>query len=147
MSNPAARLNELVTVVDRLEQVLAKETEMLDSLQTGELTPVIEEKQRLSEAYQRIHEELTDDPSPLSILTEAQKEGLRDLLSRFRNTTRENERALGAAKHVSERVIEAVVDSVKKHNSRNSGYTSQGARGFNGGRDPGIVPVAIDRNI
>ena len=85
MSNPAARLNELVTVLDRLETLMSQETELLRRVRISEAAPIALEKQRLAEVYAQLHQQLVEDPAPLSILTDSQRQGLRDMLAHFRS--------------------------------------------------------------
>ena len=114
MTNPAARLNELVVVLERLETVMSQETELLRRVKVTESAPFAQEKQRLAEVYSQLHQQMVEDPTPLSILNESQRQGLREMLARFKKTTEENERAVKACKTVNERVIQTVIDAVKQ---------------------------------
>ena len=98
MTNPAARLNELVTVLDRLETVMSQETELLRRVKISESAPFALEKQRLADVYAQMHQQLVEDPTPLAILTESQRQGFRDMLAHFRKTAEANERAVNACK-------------------------------------------------
>ena len=98
MTNPAARLNELVVVLERLETVMSQETELLRRVKVTESAPFAQEKQRLAEVYSQLHQQMVEDPTPLSILNESQRQGLREMLARFKKTTEENERAVKACK-------------------------------------------------
>ena len=44
MTNPAARLNELVVVLERLETVMSQETELLRRVKVTESAPFAQEK-------------------------------------------------------------------------------------------------------
>jgi flagellar biosynthesis/type III secretory pathway chaperone len=146
MSNPAARLNELVTVLDRLETLMSQETELLRRVRVSEAAPVAAEKQSLAEVYAQLHQQLVEDPSPLTILTESQRQGLRDMLAHFRKTAEANERAVNACKTVSERVIQTMVEAVKTKRVEHASY---GANGMIGGgwREQKGVSLALDRRV
>lgn len=146
MSNPAARLNDLVTVLERLETVMSQETELLRRVRISESAPFALEKQRLAEVYAEMHQQLVEDPSPLSILTESQRQGLRDMLAHFRKTTEANERAVKACKTVSERVIQTVVEAVKNKRVEHAGYGANGVIGA-GWKEPKAVSLAFNQQV
>ena len=146
MSNPAARLNDLVTVLDRLETLMSQETELLRRVRISEAAPVAAEKQRLAEVYAHMHQQLVEDPSPLTILTESQRQGLRDMLAHFRKTAEANERAVNACKTVSERVIQTLVEAVKSMRVEHASYGSNGMIG-GGWREQKGVSLALDRQV
>jgi flagellar biosynthesis/type III secretory pathway chaperone len=146
MSNPAARLNELVTVLDRLETLMSQETALLRRVRISEAAPIAAEKQRLAEVYAQMHQQLVEDPAPLSILNDSQRQGLRDILGHFRKTADENERAVKACKTVSERVIQTVVNAVKNKRVEHASY---GANGLVGGgwKEQKGVSLALDQRV
>jgi len=146
MTNPAARLNELVTVIERLETVMSQETELLRRIKISESAPFAQEKQRLAEVYSNLHQQMVEDPAPLSILTESQRKGLRDMLARFRKTAEENERAVGACKTVSERLIQTVVIAVKQSRVEHASYGANGLIG-SGWKEQKAVSLAYDKHV
>ncbi len=145
MTNPAARLNELVTVLDRLETVMSQETELLRRVRVSESAPFALEKQRLAEVYAQMHQQLVEDPTPLAILTESQRQGFRDMLAHFRKTAEANERAVNACKTVSERVIQTVVNAVKQNRVQHASYGANGVIGT-GWKEQKGVSLALDRH-
>jgi hypothetical protein len=144
MNNPAAYLNELVVVVDRLEQVLEAETDCLKRMQVGEASGLLAEKSRLAEAYERLQSGLARDPTPFSLLTSGQRQGLRDMLERFRRVLADNERAILSAKTVGERVIQTIIDAVKQDRLSNAGYSAAGM--LSAGRRAGGSAVTLSLN-
>jgi flagellar biosynthesis/type III secretory pathway chaperone len=146
MTNPAARLNELVTVLERLETVMAQETELLRRVKISESAPFAAEKQRLAEVYSHLHQQMVEDPAPLSILNESQRQGLRDMLAHFRKTAEANERAVKACKTVSERVIQTVIDAVKQKRVEHASYGSNGIIGT-GWKEQKGISLTIDRHV
>ena len=126
MSNPAQSLNELVVVIDRLEQVLEAETDCLKRMQVKEAESLLADKSRLAESYERLQAGLAEDPTPFSLLTAGQRQGLRDMLERFRRVLVDNERAILAAKSVGERVVQTIIDAVKQDRLTNAGYSADG---------------------
>ncbi|MBI1776647.1 MAG: hypothetical protein HYR63_14980 [Proteobacteria bacterium] len=146
MNNPAACLNELVVVVDRLEHVLEAETDCLKRMQVSEASGLLSEKTRLAEAYERVQSSLAEDPTPFKLLTAGQREGLRDILDRFRRVLADNERAILAAKGVGERVIETIISAVKQDRLTNAGYSKEGvlAAGPRGGK---AVTLSLNQAI
>ncbi|MBL8691121.1 MAG: hypothetical protein JNL04_18590 [Rhodospirillaceae bacterium] len=146
MTNPAARLNELVVVLERLETVMSQETELLRRVKVTESAPFAQEKQRLAEVYSQLHQQMVEDPTPLSILNESQRQGLREMLARFKKTTEENERAVKACKTVSERVIQTVIDAVKQKRVEHASYGSNGVIGT-GWKENKAVSLAYDKHV
>ena len=136
MTNPAARLNELVTVLDRLETVMSQETELLRRVKVSESAPFALEKQRLAEVYAQMHQQLVEDPTPLAILTESQRQGFRDMLAHFRKTAEANERAVNACK--------TVVNAVKQNRVQHASYGANGVIGT-GWKEQKGVSLALDR--
>lgn len=146
MTNPAARLNELVVVLERLETVMSQETELLRRVKITASAPFAQEKQRLAEVYSQLHQQMVEDPTPLSILNESQRQGLREMLARFKKTTEENERAVKACKTVSERVIQTVIDAVKQKRVEHAGYGANGVVGT-GWKEQKAVSLAYDKHV
>ena len=146
MTNPAAQLNELVVVLERLETVMSQETELLRRVKVTESAPFAQEKQRLAEVYSQLHQQMVEDPTPLSILNESQRQGLREMLARFKKTTEENERAVKACKTVSERVIQTVIDAVKQKRVEHASYGSNGVIGT-GWKENKAVSLAYDKHV
>ncbi len=146
MTNPAARLNELVVVLERLQTVMSQETELLRRVKVTESAPFAQEKQRLAEVYSQLHQQMVEDPTPLSILNESQRQGLREILARFKKTTEENERAVKACKTVSERVIQTVIDAVKQKRVEHASYGSNGVIGT-GWKENKAVSLAYDKHV
>jgi flagellar biosynthesis/type III secretory pathway chaperone len=146
MTNPAARLNELVVVLERLQTVMSQETELLRRVKVTESAPFAQEKQRLAEVYSQLHQQMVEDPTPLSILNESQRQGLREILARFKKTTEENERAVKACKTVSERVIQTVIDAVKQKRVEHASYGSNGVIGT-GWKEQKAVSLAYDKHV
>ncbi len=146
MSNPAARLNELVIVLDRLEQVLESETDCLRRMQTDEAAKLLEDKTRLAHSYERLQAGLAEDPTPFKLLTAGQRQGLRDMLERFRRVLADNERAILAARSVGERVIQTIIDAVKQDRLTNAGYSAAGvlSAGSRGGK---AVTLSLNQAI
>jgi flagellar biosynthesis/type III secretory pathway chaperone len=146
MTNPAARLNELVTVLERLDTVMVQETELLRRVKVSDSAPFAQEKARLAEVYSQLHQQMVEDPTPLSILTESQRQGLREMLARFRKTTEDNERAVKSCKTVSERVIQTVIDAVKQKRVEHASYGSNGVIGT-GWKEQKAVSLAYDQRV
>ena len=144
MSNPAQCLNELVVVLDRLEQVLETETDCLQLMRMNEAGALLEEKTRLSESYERLQTSLAADPTPFKLLTAGQRQGLRDMLDRFRRVLVDNERAILAAKEVGERVIKTIIDAVKQDRLTNAGYSKEGV--LSAGAKYGAKAVTLSLN-
>jgi hypothetical protein len=139
MNNPAACLNELVVVLDRLEQVLEAETDCLQRMRVEEAAKLLPDKSRLAHSYERLQTGLAEDPTPFKLLTAGQRQGLNDIMFRFRRVLADNERAILAAKSVGEKVIETIIDVVKQDRLANAGYSAAGviSAGKRGGK--GVV--------
>jgi len=146
MTNPAARLNELVVVLERLETVMSQETELLRRVKVTESAPFAQEKQRLAEVYSQLHQQMVEDPTPFSILNDSQRQGLREMMARFKKVTEENERAVKACKTVSERVIQTVIDAVKQKRVEHASYGSNGVVGT-GWKETKAVSLAYDKHV
>jgi len=146
MSNPAARLNELVTVLDRLDTVMTQETELLRRVKVSEAAPLAAEKQRLAEVYSQLHQQMVEDPTPLAILSESQRQGLREMMARFRKTAEANERAVKSCKTVSERVIQTVIDAVKQKRVEHASYGSNGMIG-SGWKEQKGLSLTLDQRV
>ena len=125
----AERINGLIKITKRLSQLLRKETEMLKFFRRpSEISFLQEEKSQLSTAYQN---ELTSISASGSVFQkQAPKEMdlLRSVIKIFKQTLDEHNRALFAAKTVTERMIRAVSEEAARRNRPPPGYSHYAAQ-------------------
>ena len=139
------RITGLLQVTRRLTAVLDEEVAILRAMTPPEARALQEEKHALTTAYEahiRAADGAVDDMPP------ALRAELTEATVRFRESLKQNERSLRAARHTSERVLRAIADEVERTRGETAAY---GAGGTIAERSPrsGAQPVslAIDQRL
>lgn len=136
---------ELLTTIDSLEEVLAREMELLSENDPEAMGQVQDRKAQLAAAYETRVKGLTSDPTPLYALDEAARTALRERMTTFDRTMRANARTINAARAVTEDLLRTTVEIVKEHRRENGGYAPNGTRREEAARLS--EPLNIDRNL
>jgi len=127
MTAPApALIDDLVAVTLRLTDLMARETEILRSQRPQDIKTLQKEKADLARGYDHFMQALRKEPSLLGGAPLKTRDALRDATIRFQKTMTDNERALRAARNVSERLMKAIVSAVAEKQVSAAAYSSAG---------------------
>jgi transketolase len=139
------RVGELLQTMSRLIAVLEREIEMLRTMEPQEMQALQEEKIVLAAAYESRLQSLRDDPPGPAELDDTLRAELQQTTARFQGTLAENERMLRAARQASERLLQAIAQSLQRQDAERSGYSAAG-RPRAGVGTPG-QPMTLDQRL
>jgi hypothetical protein len=122
----AARMRDLIVVAGRLITLVTEETRLLEAYQTNDISPLQDEKARLSRLYVGLVRDLKRDPELLAAVEKAVREELTDVLQRFEAAAEANTNALNVARAANERVMRAIVDAAAAQQNTVAGYSRNG---------------------
>ena len=114
MTEPRLIIENFVDTMTQLMELLTTETNILNNNNYNELGSVQTRKLHLSKAYEDAQQKLQEQQNSLDCLSEDERQDLRDLYKRFRGVLSENMIVLRGSHDATERVIELVIDAVKK---------------------------------
>ncbi len=144
----SSRITDLLKITSRLIGVLQRENEMLRAMKPSDIQDLQQDKIVLTAAYESQVKSLKDHPELLDNVTPELRAELKTVIGTFEQTLTENERALRAAKYMTERVLKAIADEVEKKRLENASYTANGQVEWSssaGGRQP--ISVAVDQRL
>lgn len=128
----------LIDIASRLIVVLERETTLLREMKSGEIGALQPEKTRLIAAYEERTRGLNAHGEDLGFLETAVREELRETITRFNESAKNNAIALRAAHQANQRLMQAIVDALNQQRDRAEGYGADGAR-------TGVEPSLNDR--
>ena len=114
MTEPRLVIENFVDTMTQLMELLTAETNILNNNNYNELEPIQTRKLHLSKAYEDAQRKLQEQQNSLDCLSEDERQDLRDLYKKFRGVLSENMIVLRGSHDATERVIELVIDAVKK---------------------------------
>ena len=114
MTEPRLVIENFVDTMTQLMELLTAETNILNNNNYNELGSVQTRKLHLSKAYEDAQRKLQEQQNSLDCLSEDERQDLRDLYKKFRGVLSENMIVLRGSHDATERVIELVIDAVKK---------------------------------
>ncbi|HEY4135706.1 MAG TPA: hypothetical protein VGO34_10880 [Alphaproteobacteria bacterium] len=119
-------VGDLVTVTLKLTDLLTRENEILRSMRPQDIKGLQPEKTELARGYEHFMQELRNTPSLLAEGPQEQRDELREATMRFQKVMTDNERALRAARSVSERLMKAIVAAISEKQVSAAAYSSAG---------------------
>ena len=115
----------LIKITNKLSKLLNHETELLKKFKRpSEINYLQEEKAQLSTAYEADLAFVAASSSAFKKEAPEEMDILKKAIRMFKNTLDEHNRALFAAKTVTERMIRAISDEASKLNQPPPGYSS-----------------------
>ncbi len=130
---PANPFTDLVTTAERLTEVLSHEVALLKAMKPHAIAALREEKDGLINSYEVQARALHSAPEALRELDPDVRSEIRVAVDALNTATRENERALRAAKDVNERMVQTIVEAVQAQTGQAPVYDPQGRMEPNGG--------------
>lgn len=137
-------VTDLLHTTSRLIGVLEREIDMLREMQPSAMQALQEEKIVLAAAYESQLKRLAANPEVTDAMAPEMRADVRQVTARFQEALTENERALRAAKHATDSLLQAIVEGVDKQQPEVS-YAANGQHrtaGANAARS-----VAIDQRF
>lgn len=145
---PPVNLNRFVEVIDRLIDVLARETQLLEQRLLKEIAPLQTEKTIASNDYVKLQTALQQNPAPVNQAPEEQRSLLREKMDALQSLISRNMLALASAVEAGERVFRVIKEAVQSKRAETGGYTATGAFSY-GVSTPkhDKVSIAVNREI
>jgi len=137
-------VENLIQSVVHLTRHLEAENHILSKRDATALTPLAEEKARLTADYLKVMEVVCRNPSLVQDLPQDTRDRVRHAGTHFNTIVEEHARRVTALKKVGEGVIRAISEHVSARN-RLSSYGQDIASGRRGVMVP--TSIAIDQNI
>ncbi|MBT4354195.1 MAG: hypothetical protein HOD13_06500 [Rhodospirillaceae bacterium] len=107
-------VENFVESMSQLMELLQKETEILNSQIYEEIDPLQTRKVQLTKYYLDSQKNIQDMPDTLASLSDVERANLKILYKKFRNVLSENMLTLRGSYDATERVVNLVIDAVKK---------------------------------
>ena len=127
MTDLSNRVNTLIATVSELVALMDQESASLRAMRAREIGKLQERKTHLTAAYEASTRALRSDPEALETIDPILRQELTDVLDRLGHVVRENEAALRAVTKANEKLMSAIVESVRTQQAQQSGYTAAGA--------------------
>jgi hypothetical protein len=122
-----SRVEQLAALSERLTTLIAAQAAAFEAHRPQDAAPRIEEVSRLANAYRRECADIRQNPGLVSAAPAALRQRLLRATEAFDAVMARQERALGAAKVVTEGIVRAVAEEVAAQRTPGAGY-GPGAR-------------------
>jgi hypothetical protein len=134
----------LLTLMRELQEVMRTEGALLREMRLERIQALQLEKSALAERYERVFRKLRASPGLVAELTPEERLMLEQALRQFQAAVSANAERLGAAKRVSESVLQVIRDGLDAVPPTLRGYPGapRTAGAWEGAR---VIPVAFDR--
>ncbi len=132
------RIAVLLTLIERLCEVMAREGECVRRMAVERLAELREEKRALAQAYEKELAALRREPAAVAALPLEARRQLEEGMRRLQAASRRNADLLAAAKTVTERLLRRVTEALA--------VELPGA-GPAAGRTGRVVAVSFDRSV
>ena len=138
-------IGELIDLTERLTEVMAKETEILNGMRPSEIEPLQSEKVSLSAAYSDAVGAANSHASDIASARLDQRERLARTTARLQDTMADNLRAITIARAFNERLVRALGEAVTENRHPATAYTADGKRQFSVNLAPPTAMALDDR--
>ena len=136
-------IEELIDLTERLTEVMATETEILNGMRPSDIKPMQAEKASLSAAYSDAVGAANSPASDIASARLDRRERLARATARLQDTMADNLRAITMARAFNERLVRALGEAVTENSHPATAYTADGLRQFS---DNHIPPTAMARD-
>ena len=143
MMEPLEQVTVVMTLMQRLAQVMDHERAILRSLRLDVLPELQEEKAALAEAYEIEIDRLRRAPDRLAALDPPVRERLHEAMRGFQEAMARNLDALLAAQTVVDKILRNIGDNLAR-GAQGSGYGARGQTADADGRGQ-VIAIAFDR--
>jgi len=137
----ADRVEQMILLTERLAKLVADETARIEAREPTAPAELVEEKERLANAYRLELARIKDDPTLVSAAPKPRLDQLLRNTGRLQETLADHEIALGAVKFVAEGLVQAMAEEISRQRTQARPY---GADGVHAGASA-PEPVTINR--
>ena len=136
------RAEQVLLITERLANLIAKETALIEARLPPLEGEAAEEKNRLANAYRLELARIKQDPGLIESAPPALLSQLRQTTAALNAALGGHELALNAVKIVSEGLVQAMAEETVRQRAGEANYNSDGAMA----RQSGPGPALVDRN-
>lgn len=138
--NAAERVEQLIVLTDRLTGLVAEQAKAFEAHRPQDAAAYIEETGRLANLYRHESARVRANPGLVSAAPRAQRTRLIRATEAFDAVLARQERAVGAAKTVTEGLVRTIAEEVARQRQKGVSY------GANGTQTPNTASIAITLN-
>lgn len=120
--SPADRVEQLITLTDKLHDMVVRETQLLDERRTDEAMALQEHVMELGEHYRRECARVKNQPDLITPAPDARRAHLRERTAALHVALDRHERALDVVRSLSEGLVRSVADFVSDTRAKQSAY-------------------------
>jgi flagellar biosynthesis/type III secretory pathway chaperone len=132
------RIAVLLTLIERLCEVVAQESECVRRMAVDRIAELHKEKRALAQAYEKELAALRGEPEVLGSLPIETRRELEEGMRRLRAATRRNVDLLLAAKTVTERLLRSVSEALAEEPAAATAPPGRAGR---------VIAVSFDRSV
>lgn len=140
-------IDALTDITTRLDDVMAKENQILIDRKPHELAGYTAEKEELATAYQREMAELHANPTLLSRAEPEEINRLKAATKRFQQVLEEHRRLVQTTKSVTDRMLKAITDEVSAKQRPVEGYDRTASLRTHFNRSERPVSLALNQIV
>ena len=142
------RITDLIAVVGRLADLLARENTALREHKTHDVAALAEEKKALCRSYEARVKALHENPDDLAEASPELRARLRGLGEKAATLMDDNASLLKVAIATSHRVVDLIAEAAKENLPGPGTYSPSGAAAGGGqGGAPRAAPVSVDQSL
>ena len=124
---PAERVEYMIIVTEKLTEILDKETSALNERRPHQITEFAREKEKLTSAYENEIGVIRQDRELILKAPEAALDELKSATHKMHQAMERHARRLDRIKGVTEGIVKAITDEVKKTAGQGLGYGANAA--------------------
>ena len=146
--NTTQRISDLILISGHLAELLQRENAALREHRAQDVAGILEEKDKLSRAYESRLKGLAEHPAGLMDVDEELRERLRGLGEKLSGLVEENAKLLTVAIRASRRVLEMVAEAVKESAPSPGTYGANGETAAKSHQSaPRNVAISVDQSL
>ncbi len=138
-------IGELIDLTERLTEVMAKETEILNGMRPSEIEALQTQKASLSAAYSDAVGAANSNASDVATARLDMRERLARSTVRLQDAMADTLRAITIARAFNERLVRALGEAVTENRHPATAYTADGQRRFSASHIPPTAMTLDDR--
>lgn len=123
----ADRVEQMILLTERLGKLVAEETARIQAREPTAPAEVVEEKERLANAYRLELARIKDDPALVSGAPKRRLDHLLANTAKLQATLTDHEIALGAVKFVAEGLVQTMAEEINRQRTQMRPYGADGS--------------------
>ena len=122
----ADNADKLIGMTDRLSQLMEKEVELLRGRRANDIQAMQSDKESLAGVYQRIINDLQQNPAALEGLDDRRRERIKHAAARLQGAATGNAIALRSAIEANHQLIETIAGAIRDQSNAHAPYMANG---------------------